>query len=273
MKKLKSLGTRFLVFYLISGTIVLALMVALMRNCSGATWHVNDMRASGDTINVAIEISPMGLSLKEDSLSGFYYDMIREMAAAHDRELKIDGFTNLKIALDKLDNGRYDLVISDMAANAKIRQRFLATKPVLIDRQVLVQLLDTAGELRYTDQLSLVRDTIYVPSDTPFKTRLQHLTREIGDTIYIVEEPQLSAEQLIILVALGERPNAVVNRRLADLLSRDYPQLDSSVEISFSQFQSWLLNGRDSLLRDSINLWIDQYVGSDAMKELEKRYF
>ncbi|MBD5180516.1 MAG: transporter substrate-binding domain-containing protein [Bacteroidales bacterium] len=272
MRKLKSISSRLASLYIFL-IITVIIVPVLMRKCSGVTWHVSDERATGDTINVAIEMSPMGLSLKGDTISGFYYDMIREMAKAHGKELKIDGFTNLKTALERLDNGRYDLLISDMAANARMRQQFLATIPVLIDRQVLVQLKDSAGVLPYPSQLSLVRDTIYVPSDTPFKTRLQHLTREIGDTIFIVEDPELSAEQLIIMVALGERPNAVVNRRLAALIARDYSDLDLSVEISFSQFQSWLLNSRDSVLRDSVNVWIDQYIHSEAMKDLEMRYF
>lgn len=257
-------------YMLLLPAVVAAMM--MLRNCSGATWHVNDSRATGDTLNVAIEISPLGLSTRADTLSGFYYDMVRELARRHGRPLKIDAFTHLESALDKLDDGRYDVVIGDIPVNSLIRERFLTTRPVLIDRQVLVQLADSAGNLRYPTQFDLIGDTIHVPCHTPFKTRLQHLTRELGDTIYIDESNEYGAEQLIIMVAIGELPNAVVNRRLAEIIKKDYPDLDSSVEISLNQFQSWLLNRADSTLCDTLNLWIDDFRGSGLEQRLTERY-
>lgn len=247
--------------------------MVLARNCSTPTWHVDDNRAGGDTINVAIEISPLGISTRNDTLSGYYYDMIRMLARQHNRPLKIDGFTHLSSVLDNLEEGRYDVVIGDIAANSNLRERFLATVPVLIDRQVLVQSRDTVtGELRYPTQFSLTGDTIHVPYNSPFKTRLEHLTRELGDTIYIVEDAELGAEQMIIMVARQQLPNAVVNNHLAEIMKQDYPWLDSSVEISFNQFQSWLVNKRDSVLRDTLNAWITNFRNTPAAQQLDRTY-
>jgi len=242
------------------------------RNCSTPTWHVNDNRAGGDTLNVAIEISPIGISTRGDTLSGYYYDMVRMLALQHKRPLKIDGFTHLESVLDNLESGRYDVVIGDIAANSSLRERFLVTQPVRIDRQVLVQCRDSAGGLRYPDQFSITGDTIHVPLNSPFKTRLQHLTRELGDTIYIVEDPEFGSEQLIIMVAKKQLPNAVVNSHLAEIMKDDYPWLDSSVEISFNQFQSWLLNKKDSILCDTIDSWITAFQQTPAAGQLRHRY-
>lgn len=254
--------------------IVAVLLTLSMRVCTSATWHVNDSRAHGDTINVAIEISPLGISTRGDSLSGYYYDMVQYISRSHQRPVKIDGFTHLESAIEGLEKGRYDIVIGDIPANGVIREKFLATDPVLIDRQVLVQRRDSAtGELRYPTQFSLLGDSIHIPLNSPFKTRLHNLTRELGDTIYIVEDSDLGAEQLIMLVALGELPNAVVNRHMATIMQQDYPQLDLSVEISFNQFQSWLLNYKDSILCDTINAWIGDFSASAEARELQKRYF
>lgn len=233
--------------------------MTLIRNCSSPTWTVRQGRAGGDTLNVAIEISPIGLSTRGDTLSGFYYDMICRLAASHNRALRIDGYNNLDSTLNELENGRYDVVIGDLPTTTILRERFRATHPVLIDRQVLVQLADSMGNLRYPSLFDLPGDTVYVPYNTPFKTRLQHLERELGDAINIVEEPNMSAELLIILVAKGELPNAVVNKQLAEIMKLDYPMLDTSIDISFNQFQSWLVNKNDSILCDTLNSWIDAY--------------
>ncbi len=244
----------------------------MARNCSSPTWHVTDARAGGDTLNVAIEISPVGLSTRGDTLSGFYYDMVRMIATAHDRPLKVDGFTHLQSVLEGLESGRYDVVIGDVAANSNLRGRFMATRPVLIDRQVLVQCADSVGGLRYPDQLSLIGDTIHIPLNSPFKTRLEHLAGELGDTIHIVEDPDLGSEQMIIMVAMHQMPNVVVNRHLAEIMKADYPWLDLSVEISFNQFQSWLVNRRDSVLCDTLDAWIADFQSQPVARGLLRRY-
>ncbi len=270
MKRLEYRHGTTAIYLLLLAAVIGAMF--LVRNCTSPTWHVSDNRAGGDTLNVAIEISPIGLSTSGDTLSGYYYDMVRMLASAHGRPLKVDGFTHLESVLENLENGRYDVVIGDIAANSSLRKRFRATRPVLIDRQVLVQCRDSAGCLRYPDQLSLTGDTIHVPLNSPFRTRLEHLTRELGDTIYIVEDPELGSEQLIIMVARFQLPNAVVNRHLAEIMKSDYPWLDSSVEISFNQFQSWLVNKRDSVLCDTLDAWISDFRATAADLELRRRY-
>ena len=61
---------------------------------------------------------------------------------------------------------------------------------------------------------------------------------------------------MIMLVALGELDNVVVNERTARPLLEKYPTLDASVGISFNQFQGWALAPADTLLRDTINSWL-----------------
>lgn len=52
-----------------------------------------------DSLRVAIQISPIGISTHGDTLDGFYYDMIRQMAKKEHLALKIDGFTQVKMHL------------------------------------------------------------------------------------------------------------------------------------------------------------------------------
>ena len=95
-----------------------------------------------------------------------------------------------------------------------------------------------------------------VPHNSPFISRLRNLSHEIGDTIYVTEDPQYSSEQLIIMTALGEIPNAVVSARVATPLLRRYPDLDASLEISLNQFHGWAMSHRDSILQREIASWL-----------------
>lgn len=272
MRHLKPVRRSRLSLYLLA--LVLALMALfLARKCSTPRpGPVIDRRAGGDTINVAIELSPMTLSVSSDTLSGFSYDLIRALADAHSRPLRFNGFTNLPDALQRLLDGRFDIVIADMPVTSSLRKSFIFTDPVYLDRAVLVQLRDSLGQLPIPGQQALAKRNVWVPSSTPLTTRLHALGREIGDTIYVHEDPDYAEEQLVMLVALGEIPCAVVNGRTARSLAKDYPDLDISVEISFNQFKAWALAPRDSLLRDTLNAWLQSYATSPAYRTLTHRY-
>ncbi len=60
------------------------------------------------------------------------------------------------------------------------------------------------------------------------------------------------------MTAKGEVARAVVNESLARKMKEKYPELDISVAVSFTQFQSWLLRSDHEALRDSLNRWISE---------------
>ncbi len=245
---------------MVAYTILLAVAVGMMlcaRQCSVQRIGARpDTVAGGDTINVAIEISPTGLSLVGDTLSGEYYNLLRDVCRHHGRAVKFHPYTRLEDALEWLNTGRCRLIVGDLPVTAEMRDRLIFINPVGVDKQVLVQLRDSAA---VKTQFDLGGKTVYVPAGSPYISRLRNLSHEIGDTIYIIEDPEYSSEQLAILTAIGQIPRAVVNRATAETLTTRYPDLDLSVDISFNQFQSWALAPADSLLRDSLDLWISTY--------------
>lgn len=244
--------------YVLLLVIAAGLMVG-MRQCSSRNIPERSTTAAGgDTINVAIEISPVGVTTLGDTLGGHYYDMIRNLAAKHGRPLKFHPFTQLQSALAGLDQGLYQIVVSDIPVTSELKNRYLFVNPGEIDRQVLVQLRDSAGEVAYKTQFDLAGKHVNVPHQSPFISRLRNLSHEIGDTIYVDEDAQYSSEQLIIMTALGEVPNVVVSARVASPMLESYPQLDASLEISLNQFHGWALATRDSTLRDTIAGWLSK---------------
>lgn len=243
------------------GLYVILLAVALgvmltARQCSTRRIGLRpDPVAGGDTLNVAIEISPKGLSLAGDTLSGEYYDVIRELCRRNDRPVKFHPYTRLEDALEWLRSGRCRLIVGDLPVTAEMRDNLIFVDPIGVDRQVLVQLADSNA---VSNQFDLGGKTVHVPKESPYIQRLRNLSHEIGDTIYVVEDSDYSSEQLVILTALGEIPRAVVNRATAQSLAARYPRLDLTVAISFNQFQSWALAPGDTLLRDTLNLWLNR---------------
>ena len=100
-----------IVVYLVLLALVLVVMIIARNNAlKGSAENKSVVR---DTINVAIQISPIGVATIGDSLGGIYYDKIRQIAVKQHFHPKISGITNIQSAISDLNNGVFDVVIAD----------------------------------------------------------------------------------------------------------------------------------------------------------------
>ncbi len=257
--------------------LVLALMWSLGR-CSRAKDNTIAERfthPAGDTLVVAIEMSPTSYALSGDSVVGFDYEMMRDIAGKHGLNVIFQPFAPVDYALNGLKKGDFDIVIATLPSSAELDKDFLQTNDVFIDRQVLVTKMQNDSAANRTaepPQLRLLGDTVWIADSSPFRQRLVNLSHELGDTIYIKSSPEYSAEHLVILTALGEIKQAVVNESVARRIAADYPSVDISTPISLSQFQPWLVADKHEALRDSLNRWIADYKSTDRYHQLSEKY-
>jgi len=204
-----------------------------------------------DTLRVAMQYAPGSFFIDGDTLAGRDYEALVGLGMPY----KIYPITNPAEGLTGLRQGRYDLVIADMPATADSAGQYIYTEPIYLDRQVLVQRVDSPGASPHiTSPLQLGGQTVTVPAGSPMVTRLQNLSREIGDTIHI-RQREATTERLLTELALGaDSVNMVVaNSTLAEEIAREFPAIDYSVPISLTQFQPWILRPDQTALRDSIN--------------------
>ena len=244
---------------LISLLLIVGVAMLLLRQCSHRTsspFASDFVKSQGDTLDVAIELNPACYGVRGDSIFGRDYEILQRISAVGGRPMKFHPFVPLKYALDGLDAGRFDMVVASMPLTADLRDRYLMTDPVYLDRQILVQHPDSAGDVRITSATELGGRTVWIPADSPIATRLKNLADEIGDSIHVVASPDYSAEQLFILAAKGDIPAAVVNEEVARRMSPDYPEADVSTPVSLTQFQAWALRKDATALADSINSWL-----------------
>ncbi len=253
--------------------VIAVIIMAMVRDCSTPSpFSTTRISNSGpDTLDVAIEYGPMTLYRYHDTLGGFGYDLVRDMMARADRPLKFHPVTSARMGLQLLTDGTVDMVIAETPRTADSDSLVAYTEPVYLDRQVLVQRRDSAGEVRVKSALDLAGRQVTVAAGSPMYYRLRNLSDEIGDTIIIVPDSIYGAEQLVIMTALGEIEFAVVNNRVAQKIKPDYPQLDVSTDISFTQFQSWIMRSADSTIQE-IDSIIRAYRLTPAYKEVQHRY-
>lgn len=252
---------------------VLALMVMLKQCSSERPGRGSaDGPSGGDTVDVAIEYSPMAMMMTGDSLGGFGYDMMRAVAGEMRLPVKFTPVTSVSQTLRAMAKGRYDLIIAEIPVTAEFRERYRFTEPVCLDRMVLVQHLDSAGNVAVNTQLDLARRRVAVIAGTPALDRIRNLSHEIGDTIYVTADSLHSAEQLFLLAAAGATDPAVINSATARALAGRRDDVDISRGVSFTQFQSWVVDAKNKALADSIDSAIVRFRLSPAYGRLIDRY-
>jgi len=253
MRQLKSKPGSQALLYLILIVVVVAMMFSLRRYRRG---HEAEVNAGGDTLRVAMQYAPGSFYVEGDSLAGRDYEALKNLDILY----KIYPITNPAEGLRGLYAGQYDLVVADLPQTADSAGKYIFTKPVYLDRQVLVQRTDSIGAVpSITSPLQLAGHTVCVPDGSPMVSRLRNLAREIGGEIR-VEERDATSERLLIDLALGlDSVNLVVcNSSIAEVIARDYPRLNYSVAVSLTQFQPWVMRKDDIKLKNMLDSLLDK---------------
>lgn len=232
------------------------------------------IKASGE-LNVATDYNSIGYFISGDSVAGFQYELIK--ALERNWNLKVNLFleNSLDETLQGLASGKYDVVARNIPVNSRLRQEFDFTKPITLNKQVLVQRKaeynDSVAPIR--QQLALAGKTVWVPKDSPIILRLQNLSQEIGDTIFVKENDVYETEQLTMMVAGGDIDFTVCDEFVAKQLAQRFPEIDVETAVGFTQLESWAVRRDSPVLLDSLNAWLSRFRASKDFNRLYKKYY
>ncbi len=276
LKKISQIKKWQLVLYGVLLVIVVGLMFSL-RNCGKeqATMVTPGNRveqaSGGDTIDVAIEYSPLSYYTYGDTTGGFYYELINLMSETSGLKVKFHPIVSLNTALEGLDKGVYGFVAAQFPVTMQNKESYLFTEAIYLDKQVLVQ--RNTDSLAIKSQLDLAGDTVTIVKGSPMRDRIMSLSREIGDTIYVISDPEYGPEQLFMMVASGDIKYAVINETIARKMAASHPNVDISQAISFSQFQSFFMKKDNTELKKQLDESIKAVKKLPQYNELIKKYF
>ncbi|NLX72402.1 MAG: transporter substrate-binding domain-containing protein [Bacteroidales bacterium] len=213
---------------------------------------------------------------------GYQFEMLQEFANFMGVTLEVSVSNDLQANFEALQNGRLDIVASNLAVTREGENLVAFTEPHSYSRQVLVQQAytpDQKGDMNISfnpvirNQLDLAGKSIYVQKGSAYVLRLRNLADEIGDSIHIVEIPDYEVEQLIELVAEGEIPYTVCDENLAKVNLNFYPNLDVETAVSFPQKQAWAVNKEAPELLNAVNNWMIGFRQSGRYQRIFQKYF
>lgn len=228
-------------------------------------------KSGGDTLDIAVELSPLSYNVSADSVSGLDYELMRQIVAISGRPVKFRLVRSLNDALEGVSAGCFDIVMMSLPATDTMLATYTMTQPLYLDRQVLVQRSDSTS--RIDNPRGLANDTVWMVANSPYRQRIDNLAAEIGDTIVVMEMEGCPAEYIVRLVAQGEKGRTVVNeglaRRMKDLY---YSELDIDTPVGFNQLQCWIVSEREPGLAADMDRWIDSLKNTRGYDETIDRY-
>ncbi|MDR2147504.1 MAG: transporter substrate-binding domain-containing protein [Tannerella sp.] len=270
MKANKKISVIFILLFLILTTAFLF----YVKNVKYSPRDYNEIKEQG-VLKIVTEYNQSGYFVSGDTISGFQYELCKAISEISGLETEISLDMSLANSFEGLKAQQYDVIARNIPVTSEMRQEFLFTDPIVLNKQILVQRRpeynDSIPPVR--NQLDLAGKTLYVPKNSPALLRIANLQHEIGDTIFVIEEARYSSEQLIIMVAKGEIDYAVCDRQIAEISKTRFPEIDIATDISFTQLQSWAVRKESKELLDSLNRWFQIMRESGEFDKILNRYY
>lgn len=214
---------------------------------------------------------------------GYQYELLKSFADCIGVGLELILEEDVDKALKMLKDQEIDLVAMGLSVSKKRKQQYDFTNPLIISRVVLVQTMPEGWErMRTRDEieakllrsnLDLAGKTVYVSKGSVFKTHLESISNQIGDTIYIVEDPR-SVNELMRAVAAKEIQYTVAHEYIASVNAKVYSNIDVQTPLSYSQKISWVVRKeKQTDFLDTINNWLDAFMRTAESRYIYNKYF
>lgn len=214
---------------------------------------------------------------------GYQFEMLKAFAAHLNVKLEIITNNSLDESFLSLQKGEVDLIAIGLTKTKERSNVIAFSDPLDQTRQVLVQrkpdnwrkmaTMDEIESKLIRNPIQLAGKTIVIQKASSFKTRLQNLSNEIGDTIYIIEDEFRELEQLIAGVADGEIDYTISDEHIALVNQKYYPDIDVKTPVSFPQNIAWGIRIGEEDLRVELNSWIAGFKNTLTARLLYNKYF
>ncbi|MFM2290329.1 MAG: hypothetical protein RIS29_142 [Bacteroidota bacterium] len=228
-------------------------------------------------LTVLTDSSQMGFSVKNGNVCGFQYEIVKAFADSLGVELVISEENDFGKCREAIKNGDYDIIANYIPVTSEWKKDVAFTDPLNMSKQVLVQRIETDStkstfKLKHK-RIELANDSVYIPLNSPFKMRLEHLSDEIAEPIHIVELKNTSTEQMVRMVSQGKIKYTICDEDVAEQLVLKYPNLDVSLLISFEQQQAWAVHKDAHKLLEQLNGFLHDFIGSSEYWKIYRKYY
>lgn len=257
---------------------ILALLLCSIATCRGggsANQETDDLQQIKDSgeLTVLTMYSSTSYFIYRGQEMGFQYELCEQFAKSLGVKLRIEVARNVHELIEKLLAGKGHLIAYNLPVTRDWKDSLTYCGEEVITHQVIVQ--RSGGKAKpLKDVTQLIGKDVYVKPGKHYE-RLVNLDKELGGgiRIHLVHHDSISTEDLITQVAQGRIAYTVADNDVAQLNATYYPNLNTTLSISFDQRASWAVRKNCPQLAAAANKWHTQNTTSPAYKASAKRYF
>ncbi|MBS3739019.1 MAG: transporter substrate-binding domain-containing protein [Psychroflexus sp.] len=214
---------------------------------------------------------------------GFEYEILKKFAEDLNLELEIVIAKDENDLIKMLNKNEGDIIAYGYTITEERQKKIDFSIPLYLSHQVLIQKkpenwrrmkLHNIKEQLITNPVELIGDTVSVKRNSSYAQRLLNLSEEIGGKIYIDTIPgQMTTDEIFKNVAEGKIKYSIVDQNVASIYASDYPILDISTKMSFSQRIAWGLRKNSEQLKDTLNHWLKRAKKTVDYHVIYNKYF
>lgn len=228
----------------------------------------NEIKKRG-TLVITVQNNPMSMYINGNDTSGYAYSIIREFAKDKNLKLEIKVKNSLEEEIKTLNFGGCNIIADIIPHTAKTKDRIRFSDPITQSHSVLIQNINSSNPI--TRYRKIAKRTITIPKDSPYKSRIKNLEKEINDSIFIDETSNMNIIDIVKAMETEKDIISVCDKYQAENLKKEYPYI-TIMKIGFDQYCSLGIDKSATILADTINTWLDNYRQTESFNKLRKEY-
>lgn len=231
----------------------------------------NEEKGLPDTLNVATLYGPASFFFYRDTLMGYDYDLMEELALEHGFLVNWMIVNSIDEAIALVDSGDALLIAAEVPDVPEYSKQVRLCGPKTFIEQVLVQ---PPGDTVIVDVSQLAGRTVYVEKDTKSEEELEKINKSLGDVINVrsVDADSIATEDMLAAVAKGDIKLAVVDKETAQLNKTYYPELNITLALTKPERAQWAVAKDMKWLAETVDQWMKEAKPREAQAEILKKY-
>jgi membrane-bound lytic murein transglycosylase F len=232
-----------------------------------------DSIVADDTLHVVMGYNSVNYFVYKGTPMGYQYEMVQQLCTEHGWFLDLHITNDVEKAFQYVAFGDCDLLAMELTVAENRYPRIVFAESLYSMRSLLVQKIDSNGNIPVKTLSDLDGKKIVIPRKTNYRLLLQHLADSMGIVIEIASEAVMGTEDLTNMVAEGEIELTVCDEHLARTVSDYYPELDFSVAVSKPEPVAWAVNSKSIKWLAELNLWLEKFQQKGNLAFLQRKYF
>lgn len=221
------------------------------------------------TLVIAVQDSPLSMQITGNDTLGFAYQIIRDFATQHNLRIKIKQKNSIEEEIKTLKFGGCNIIADLIPHTEETKNKIAMSVPIISGYAVIVQ--NKSSKKLITRHTQLAKREIKIPKDSPYKSRISNMEKEVQDSIFINEARDMNIRDIIEEMKDNSGIITICDNHQAEALKKEFPFI-TTMQAGFMQDFSIGMDKNTTDLADTINSWLTEYMKTERFIQIKEQY-